>query len=934
MVQYKTKGGSPTATINFYTRDKLYELHSKIGDPNSDFLSVRVNKDLNSPTGSFSITLTPKMDEEGKTWKDKLEVFDYVEIFLKGIDDEKEKIVMRGVIDNISIAEAFQEFPQRSISVDGRDLGILLSDFQIWYNAFLDPVSDTLRMLRWLKNPKRAYRFNDWWRDFIQKWKTVIELTVGRPGSGTNQSSEKGLNIEPSETRFKNKDKQSGIVNLATKVDVVSYPLMEDLSTYLEPVKNYEGSFWNLFQSYQDVPFHEMFIYDTDDNAKLVIRPSKLKDMKSNLYKGVYSAMNQIPEGYPDDWSIEPIDKISSSFNKNSGQLRNNFFVYPEYGAGLSKVEYMMSAAAPYIGNISESINPFFSIKKDDTEPSESRFVNRATGQPQSGVEPLTYIGRYGLRKYEVPVKWVGMEPGQVEAMNGDSKDPDHPAQAGKWPDESRFLRKPGSTLPNTVIPSNLSQWEARVDPAAKSDTSNKAMVYAVMGARSQGKEQYRATLPSIDDPAYMSPERNEQGLMAININDTKTPYSGGTDPEQNINYGASRIDTLTKRYPGESKKIAAAYWDQRATERAITDYNGAWEDHLTPEHKALTEQTDTLYQDYNTKLKDYEKKPKTTTQEEQKQGGPETSSLESKEQENESSETWRNYVRDKMSSYIIEMNWILICWYLHNEYLLNGSINIRGTTKAIIGTYVWDKDGPERDQMEYYVEGVSHSFDQFSTFTTSLTVTRGQYKQAGLWGHGVKGKYYFDEAVPLPPIEKMPDIQKAVRDQAKQETLGKQKARLVRLPDETPGCGYHYYSPYQDMRYGTPETIAAIIKAGQLWAAPGKHPTGPLIQVGDISQEYGGNGGHHGTHLYGTNADFRPCRTDNINAECPNSGTVDEKTNTVLTWVSFAQYSSSLTNELCSLLRTVGFRISYNDPAIAAGRLIGHFNHIHTGRI
>lgn len=920
MVQYKTKGGSPTATINFYTRDKLYVLHSKIGDPNSDFLRVRTNKALNSPTGSFTIELTPKEDAEGKTWKDKLEVFDYAEIFLKGIDDEKEKIVMRGLIDTVSISETFQEFPQRSITVDGRDLGVLLSDFQIWYNAFLDPVAATLRAIRWLSNPKLAYMFKDFFDEFARKWKSVVELTVGKSVSGGDQKSGKGVNIYssewPSETRFV-KERQAQVVNLATKIDVVSYPLMKDLSTVLQPVKNYEGSFWNLFQSYQDVPFHEMFIYDAKDNAKLVIRPSKLKDMKSNLYKGTNGAIEQIPEGYPDDWSIEPIDKISSSFNKNSGQLRNMFFVVPEYGAGLSKVGYLMVGIAPYFDNISASINPFFSIKANDSDK-----------------EPLTYIGRYGFRKYEVPVKWVGMEPGQVDALNANSKDPDHPDQESKWASESRFLRKPGSSLPNTVIPSNLSQWEARVDPASKSDTSNKAMVYAVMGARSQGKEQYRATLPSIDDPAYMSPNRNEQGLMAININDTRTPYSGGTDPEQNINYGASRIDALSKRWPGEPKKIAAGYWDIRATERAITDHGEVdWINHITPEHTALMEQTDTLYQDYNTKLKDYEKKPKTTTQEEQNQGGPQktddNSSSDYKVAENESSGTWRDYVKNKMSSYIMEMNWILVCWYLHNEYLLNGTIEVRGTTNAIIGTYVWDKDGPERDQMEYYVEGVSHNFNQFATFTTSLSVTRGQYKKSGLWGHGLRGKYYFDEAIPLPPIEKMTEFQKEVRDQAVQEAIGKPKQAYTRLPDETPGCGYYYYGR-PDARYGTQSTINAITTAGRIWA--GKHSTGPDIQVGDISLIRGGPYGTHKTHQDGTNADFRPQRTDNLHNNCQNSGTVDEKTNTVLTWFPVASYSHPLTNELCSVLRSVGFRnIGFNDPNIAVGRLEGHFDHMHT---
>lgn len=82
-----------------------------------------------------------------------------------------------------------------------------------------------------------------------------------------------------------------------------------------------------------------------------------------------------------------------------------------------------------------------------------------------------------------------------------------------------------------------------------------------------------------------------------------------------------------------------------------------------------------------------------------------------------------------------IQRNRMMVAWYLHNEYLLTGEMQIRGTNSAIIGTYVEDTD----DNLEYYIENVSHSFVLFESFTTTLGLTRGQppAKSKGLVGAG-----------------------------------------------------------------------------------------------------------------------------------------------------------------------------------------------------
>lgn len=66
-----------------------------------------------------------------------------------------------------------------------------------------------------------------------------------------------------------------------------------------------------------------------------------------------------------------------------------------------------------------------------------------------------------------------------------------------------------------------------------------------------------------------------------------------------------------------------------------------------------------------------------------------------------------------------------LKAWFEHNHQHWNGSLTVRGDGRVRVGHMI-DYRPPDFDK-EYYVEGVSHSFNVFDDWKMTLQVTRGQ---------------------------------------------------------------------------------------------------------------------------------------------------------------------------------------------------------------
>jgi hypothetical protein len=289
-------------------------------------------------------------------------------------------------------------------------------------------------------------------------------------------------------------------------------------------------------------------------------------------------------------------------------------------------------------------------------------------------------------------------------------------------------------------------------------------------------------------------------------------------------------------------------------------------------------------------------------------------------------------------------MNRTLVAWFLHNPFLYSGSMTIRGTNEAAIGTYVEDVG----DMMSYYVEEVRHEFRVFESYITTLAITRGQFSKEGSFdsrpaelGGPLKGKFYFDDAMQWRPEELEGEATPV------STTTGKQASPLaskgfVPLPmswngKDYVGKGYYYYGEkgqkgFGGWYYGTPKTINAVVKAGEEWNR--RYPNGPDIGIGDISDEYGKplvnpktNQLDHKAHKEGHEVDVRPMRKD--------------KTRAPVMWQHSNEYDRELTKEMLEVLRLNGVAkvtvALFNDKNTDGSQALSgtkqwakHDNHLH----
>lgn len=76
--------------------------------------------------------------------------------------------------------------------------------------------------------------------------------------------------------------------------------------------------------------------------------------------------------------------------------------------------------------------------------------------------------------------------------------------------------------------------------------------------------------------------------------------------------------------------------------------------------------------------------------------------------------EVLKNYAKD------------LFNWNVMNPSFYNGQIIVRGDNRYKVGDRLLYKSSEENEEYEFFIEGVSHTFTNFGSWTTTLAVTRG----------------------------------------------------------------------------------------------------------------------------------------------------------------------------------------------------------------
>lgn len=412
--------GTPKVTVIFYSTNEVFILSGVLGDPNSDILSVSTNKDMSSPAGSFSINLVARKDKDGKTWFDKIGLFDFVEIKFKGIKiGESEKIVMRGLVDSVSKSETYDAIPVRTITVSGRDLGCLLTDFQIYVIPEMgseEAVRAKLGVLAW----KAVKRYTTEWKkgeSLLAKgggswgggagggdyssWATVT--TTAPDLAGTPMNAKEVFNFLV-ENWLDEIDLTIGGVTLgeSQKLSSLGNFINYDAESFYPGNKtnilfliSYLGSWWGAFQEYQDKPFHELFMYDDENLSWLILRPSRLKDAGGKLQQVARTLENDRSWMYPPNFEIDDEEKISINVNKNLHETYSYYLTVP-FTQLLGKEVMRGWAFSQSKGRPELSINPYFAC--NPSLPS--------------------YVRKYGFRKFEASTTFVDLDPGQFSTKN------------------------------------------------------------------------------------------------------------------------------------------------------------------------------------------------------------------------------------------------------------------------------------------------------------------------------------------------------------------------------------------------------------------------------------------------------------------------------------------------------------------------------------
>jgi len=363
--------GAPTTKVIITSTERKTTLSATLGDTEPQLLSVSTNKTLNQPSGSFQISLTPEKDANGLTWFDKVNVWDFVEIYFKGILDKSEVTVMRGLIDSIAYSESFGSgAPQRNITLSGRDLGCLLTDFQIYIIPELGPKAAAMAELGgpiWFKAVQEEFLYGNSYEIF--KWLAEILFT------------EIDLQISTEEREH---------ITTYFAWDAASF--FPDMQTSMSFLASWQGTWWNTFSQIQDQPFHELFIYDADELSYFIMRPTRLKDCYGNYHESVDSLIKDKSKShmYPPDFKITNAEKISMSLSKSINDMRNFYLSFPTVNI-IAKQEFRGVAIQENADNPANSINPYFQLKE----------------------EFPSYMKKYGFRKYEFETVYLDLDIGQ-----------------------------------------------------------------------------------------------------------------------------------------------------------------------------------------------------------------------------------------------------------------------------------------------------------------------------------------------------------------------------------------------------------------------------------------------------------------------------------------------------------------------------------------
>jgi len=260
-IERATLGASsykPVIRISFHTKDKCYHAFggekNELGEPvnpNDQLLSVSTQKTLDTPAGSFTITLV------GSQWLKRLMSNDVVVIQM-GYAGEKLTTAMVGLIDKVNRRRSMgaDGTPTVNTVITGRDFGKLLVKDVLKFYPQINGIGQTSSSF-FLTEPGRINLMSVFTSDSIMRGTPAVILDNIMRFIFTKLNNVKW-------SVYDERGKKKQIVSASQVIRYV-FAKIDFFLPFIMTADQFEGALWNMMERASIKPFTELFIDVRDE---------------------------------------------------------------------------------------------------------------------------------------------------------------------------------------------------------------------------------------------------------------------------------------------------------------------------------------------------------------------------------------------------------------------------------------------------------------------------------------------------------------------------------------------------------------------------------------------------------------------------------------------------------------------------------------------
>ena len=261
----------------------------------TDLTGYEYENNLKNPAGAFSLTITPRQDSNGLTWKDKVQSRDIVFI------SEFGKVRYIGIVKGTGYSMSMNNGkPQRQVTVTGASIGGMLQSFNLPMNTYL-----------WVGSGVDSETIND-------KFAHTLASTAAKDQSLSNMFDliNEGffsVSFGSTASNVGFKTIMDSFFKLNADNIIAFYPMV------LRPFQENANTLWSIYRQVLPEPVYEIFGKYVDGKYNLICR--------------------ETPFDY-DDWTNLPITELNPLFLMDQNINDTDGEVFTHYFSGMPNSAY------------------------------------------------------------------------------------------------------------------------------------------------------------------------------------------------------------------------------------------------------------------------------------------------------------------------------------------------------------------------------------------------------------------------------------------------------------------------------------------------------------------------------------------------------------------------------------------------------------------